>query len=75
MALSLDEARTLRTAYYQAMLALASGKSYTIGTRDLTRADEKFVGEKFAEYDRIVTALEAGKTDGVNVFRIMPRDL
>jgi hypothetical protein len=75
VALTLDEARLLRGDYFNAMRALASGKSYTIGTRTLERADEKFVAEKFAEYDRIVTALEAGRNDGVNIVRIMPRDL
>lgn len=75
MALTLDEARLLRADYLAALRALSTGKSYTIGTRTLTRADEKFVAEKFAEYDRIVTALEAGKPDGVSAFRIVPRDL
>lgn len=75
MPLTLDEAQTLRADYYAALRALASGKSYAIGPRTLTRADEKFVAEKFAEYDRIVTALEAGRPDGVSAFRVVPRDL
>ena len=75
MALSLDEAQQLRADYYAALRAISTGKSYTIGTRTLTRADEKFIAEKFAEYDRIVTALECGRSDGISAFRIMPRDL
>lgn len=75
MALSLDEAQQLRDAYKAALLAVASGKSYTIGTRTLTRADEKFISSKFAEYDQLVDAITSGRGGGVRVFRVMPRDL
>lgn len=75
MALTLAEAQQLRAAYFDAQLAIASSKSYTIGTRILTRADEAYVARKFAEYDQLVTALSKGCSGGVPVFRIMPRDL
>lgn len=75
MALSLDEAQQLRDAYKAALLAVASGKSYTIGTRTLTRADERFIERKFAEYDQLVDALTNGTGGGVRVMRVVPRDL
>ncbi len=75
MALSLDEATALRAAYLAALTAVASGKSYTIGTRTLTRADEAFISRKFAEYDQLVDALQSGRGGGVPVFRVIPRDL
>ena len=75
MALTLSEAQQLRADYYAAMRALASGKSYTIGQRSLTRADEKWVAQKFAEYDQLVDSLTNGTSGGVRAFRVMPRDV
>lgn len=75
MALSLDEAQQLRDAYKAAQLAIASGKSYTIGTRTLTRADEAYISRKFAEYDQLVDSLSSGRGGGIPVFRVVPRDL
>ncbi len=75
MALSLAEAQLLRADYFSALRAIATGKSYTIGSRTLTRADEKFVSEQFAKYDALVDALVAGSTAGARVFRVVPRDL
>lgn len=75
MAITLDEAKQLRAAYFAAQLAVASGKSYEIGSRTLTRADESYVARKFAEYDQLVDALTKGTGAGVRMFRFMPRDL
>ncbi len=74
MALTLAEARLLRADYFAALRAISTGKSYTIGSRILTRADEKFVAERFARYDGLVDALASGGTAGVRVTRIVPRD-
>lgn len=75
MALTLAEATELRTAYYEALKAIATGKSYTIGSRTLTRADEKFISQKFTEYDQLVEQLTDGATSsGIKVFRVIPRD-
>lgn len=75
MALTLSEAEALRTAYYQALLALASGQSYTIGSRTLTRANLAEVKKAFNEYDQLVTDLKNGSSGGVKIFRITPVDL
>lgn len=73
--MTLDEAKALRAAYMAAQLAIASGKSYTIGTRTLTRADERYIGQKLAEYDQLVDSLANGGKGGIPVFRVLPRDL
>jgi hypothetical protein len=70
-----DEIKQLRDAYFQAKLALASGKSYTIGGRSLTRADERFIAAEFAKYDAMLAGVDAGRGGGVRVIRFMPRDL
>lgn len=74
MALTLTEAQALRADYFAAMRALATGKSYTIGSRTLTRADERFVEQQFQKYDALVEALTAGRTAGARVIRAVPRD-
>jgi hypothetical protein len=73
--LTLDEAKQLRAAYLAAELAIATGQSYTIGTRSLTRADAAFVAGEFLKWDRVVTQLEAGRPAGIDMFRVTPRDL
>jgi hypothetical protein len=75
VALTLAEAQQLRADYYSALRAIATGKSYTIGSRSLTRADERFVSEQFAKYDALVEALQNGSTAGARITRIVPRDL
>jgi hypothetical protein len=75
VALTLAEAQQLRADYYAALRALAGGKSYTIGSRTLTRSDEKFVTEQFQKYDALVDALTAGSTAGARAIRVVPRDL
>lgn len=74
MALTLAEAQALRAAYYQALLAISTGQSYTIGSRTLTRADLAEVERLFNQYDRAVEALQAGRTAGARVVRVVPRD-
>ena len=75
MALTLAEAQTLRADYYAALRAIATGQSYTIGSRTLTRADERFVSEQFQKYDALVDALSSGSTAGARAIRVVPRDL
>jgi len=75
VALTLAEAQQLRANYLAALNAIASGQSYTIGSRTLTRANLAEVRKAFAEYDQLVDSLSAGKRGGIPVRRIMPRDL
>lgn len=73
--MTLAEAQTLRTAWYNAEIAVAGGQEYQIGTRRLTRADAEHISERLAYYDRLVDQLTAGTTGGVQLQRIVPRDL
>jgi hypothetical protein len=76
VALTLAEATEFRAAYKAALLAIATGKSYTIGSRTLTRADERFVRDEFNRYDAIVDQLSKGAAPGgVRAARVVPRDL
>jgi hypothetical protein len=74
VALTLAEATQLRADYFAALRAIATGQSYTIGSRTLTRADERFVSEQFAKYDALVDALTVGRTAGARAIRLVPRD-
>jgi hypothetical protein len=75
MALTLAEASLLRADYFAALRAIATGQSYTIGGRTLTRADERFVKEQFDEYDALVDQLTNGSPVGARIMRVVPRDL
>jgi hypothetical protein len=75
MALSLEEAQALRAAWLAALQALATGQSYTIAGRTLTRVDAKYVQQQFSKYDQAVDQINAGKRAGIPIFRVMPRDL
>lgn len=73
--MTLAEIQALRAAWYAAELAVATGQSYTIGGRTLTRADAAFISRQLAKYDAQLTAAEAGRGPGVRAIRVIPRDL
>ncbi len=73
--MTLAEARELRSLWLDAERAVATGQSYTIGSRSLTRADARLIAERLAYYDSLVTALTAGRAPGVRAVRVIPRDL
>jgi hypothetical protein len=75
VALSLEEAQALRAAWLAALQAVATGQSYTIAGRTLTRVDAKYIQQQFSKYDQSVDQLAAGKTAGIPIFRVMPRDV
>ena len=75
MALSLEEAQTLRADFFAALRALATGQEYTIGSRTLKRADAAWVAEQFAYYDALVDSLENDTQPGARIFRVVPRDV
>jgi hypothetical protein len=75
MAVTLDEARTLRKAWFDAEVAVSTGQEYQIGNRKLTRADARYIHQQFIRYDQIVSEMEAGRSGGIPVRRFIPRDL
>ena len=72
---TLEVARTHLDAYLEADLALATGKSYKIGSRSLTRADLSEIKERIQFWSNEVERLEAGRKKGIRAFRAVPRDL
>ena len=72
---TLETARQHLQAYLEADLALATGKSYRIGSRNLTRLDAAEVKERINFWSNEVERLEAGRKKGMRVFRAVPRDL
>ena len=72
---TLEVARTHLNAYLEADLALATGKSYKIGSRNLTRLDAAEVKERIQFWSNEVDRLENGRPKGIRAFRVVPRDL
>ena len=60
---TLEEARKNLAIWLEAERAVATGQSYRIGTRSLTRANLSEI------------RLSCGRKSGVRVMRIVPRDL
>jgi len=72
---TLSEAQEMLTEYKAALKAIASGKSYSIGDRSLTRANETFIKQQIHYFARIVDKFNRGKSGGPRIFRAVPRDL
>ena len=72
---TLEVARTHLNAYLEADLALATGKSYRIGSRNLTRVDAQEVKERIQFWSNEVDRLEAGRKKGIRAYRAVIRDL
>ena len=72
---TLEIARTHLQAYLDADLALATGKSYRIGSRNLTRLDAAEVKERINFWSNEVERLENGRPKGIRQMRAVPRDL
>ena len=72
---TLEQARTHLNAYLEADLALATGKSYRIGSRNLTRADAAEIKERIQFWSNEVERLEAGRKKGIRAYRAVIRDL
>lgn len=72
--MNLEEARAMYKLWLDAEIALATGQSYTIGTRSLTRLDMPTVLERKKYYGRICDQLESGRRRS-KVRSITPFDL
>lgn len=70
-----DEARNMLNLWLEAEKAVATGQSYKIGTRSLTRADLSDISERIKFWRGELEAFEDGKGRGMRVFRGVPRDL
>lgn len=72
--ITLDEARSNLKLWLDAERAAATGKSYTIGNRSLTRADLEDIADRIKFWRAEVARLEAGRGEGMRVLRVVPRD-
>lgn len=64
--ITLEQAQAQLDAWMAANLAVSSGQSYTIGTRQLTRVDAKDILEQIEFWEARVDALSRG-TRGMRV--------
>lgn len=71
----LEEARENLRLWLEAEKAVATGQSYTIGTRSLTRANLRDITERIRFWRGEVARLSCGISQGVRVMRVVPRDL
>ena len=72
--ISIEEAHSTLRMWLDAERAVATGQSYKIGTRSLTRANLADIRESIQFWRREIARLEA-KHSGARVFRAVPRDL
>lgn len=70
----LDEARANLKMWLDAERAVASGQSYKIGTRSLTRASLSDIAARIKYWRNEIDKLENGRR-GARVMRAVPRDL
>lgn len=71
--MTLQRAKVHLEAWYQADLAVSTGKSYTIGSRSLTRADMDDIRQQIKYWEARVAALTSKPRRRAK--RIIPRDL
>ena len=73
---TLEQARQHLQAWMEAELKVTTGQSYSIGTRQLTRANLSDISEKIKFWANEIEKLEArSQHKGTNrVYRAVPRD-
>ena len=72
--ITIDEARANLQMWLEAEKAVATGQSYQIGTRRLTRASLSDITERIRHWRTELERLENGRGAGARVFRAVPRD-
>lgn len=72
---TLEQAKQHLASWLEADAACATGQSYRIGTRSLTRADVSEIAERISFWKREVEKLSSGRRGGARVMRVVPRDL
>jgi antitoxin (DNA-binding transcriptional repressor) of toxin-antitoxin stability system len=75
--ISAETARERLALWLEAEAAVATGQSYTIGTRTLTRANLNAIRAEIVFWDNKVAETEAAATrrGRSRVFQVIPRDL
>lgn len=75
MSWDLQTAKLHLQSWLECDLALSTGKSYKIGSRNLSRTDASEVKERIQFWSNEVERLEAGRKKGMRMLRAVPRDL
>ena len=73
--ITLEEAREHLQIWLDAEKAVATGQSYKIGTRSLTRANLSDIADRIKYWRNEVARLESGAGGGARVLRAVPRDI
>lgn len=73
--IELQEARENLRLWLAAEKAVATGQSYKIGTRSLTRASLADIVARINFWKNEIERLENGRPRGMRVMRAVPRDL
>lgn len=73
--ITLDEAREHLKIWLDAEKAVATGQSYKIGTRSLTRANLSDIADRIKYWRNEVARLESGASGGARILRAVPRDV
>jgi hypothetical protein len=72
---TIEEAKENLRIWLDAEKAVATGQSYKIGTRSLTRANLSDITKRIQFWRNELENLESGSNGGAKVFRAVPRDL
>lgn len=75
MSWTLEEAQAQLNMWIDAESAVATGQSYKIGTRSLTRASLREITGRIRFWRAEVERLKSGRRSGARVMRAVPRDL
>lgn len=73
--ITIEEAKENLRMWLDAERAVATGQSYRIGSRSLTRANLSDITARIKYWQNEIEKLEAGGGRGAKVFRAVPRDL
>lgn len=73
--ITIEAAKENLQIWLDAQKAVATGQSYKIGTRSLTRASLSEINEMIRYWHNVIDQLEAGVGRGMRVMRAVPRDL
>lgn len=72
---TIEEAQANLRMWLEAEKAVATGQSYEIGSRKLTRANLSAITERIKFWRNEVANLERGSDGGVGVTRVIPLDM
>lgn len=72
--ITIEKARERLQMWLEAEAAVATGQSYRIGSRSLTRASLSDIRQQINFWRNEVAKLESGRGSGARVMRAVPRD-